>query len=250
MLAMIEPDAAIYSVPSKVLSYLCIGKAIVLSANAANLAALILMRCGAGYVVAPEDEDGIFVTIRRFLDDPEARHRAGVKARAYADENFDIGMIAARFDNFCRIAPGRPPRLKRRRISRVYSDEHYVLLGEFRADPCRPLRRRGPRHAAPGNSRGRAQPCKFHLFLAAGIRQLFVKPDTAGRQDPMGSAAHRLRTRPYQRQLGRARHVFLCHYNEPSVQIAAMLMRMIGKRVIYPLTPNATTGHARSGARR
>ncbi len=28
-----------------------------------------------------------------------------------------------------------------------------------------------------------------------------------------------------------ARHVFLCHYNEPSVQIAAMLMRMIGKRV-------------------
>ncbi len=39
MLAMIEPDAAVYSVPSKVLSYLCAGKAIVLSANAANLAA-------------------------------------------------------------------------------------------------------------------------------------------------------------------------------------------------------------------
>ncbi len=28
-----------------------------------------------------------------------------------------------------------------------------------------------------------------------------------------------------------AHHVFLCHYNEPSVQIAAMLMRMLGKRV-------------------
>lgn len=28
-----------------------------------------------------------------------------------------------------------------------------------------------------------------------------------------------------------ARHVFLCHYNEPSVQIAAMLMRLLRKRV-------------------
>lgn len=98
MLAMIEPDAAVYSVPSKVLSYLCAGKAIVLSANGANLAARILMRSGAGYVVAPNDEAGFVTAIRRFLKDPEARHNAGVKARGYADENFDIGMIAGRFE--------------------------------------------------------------------------------------------------------------------------------------------------------
>ncbi|MGP8232843.1 MAG: glycosyltransferase family 4 protein [Methylovirgula sp.] len=98
MLAMIEPDAAVYSVPSKVLSYLCAGKAIVLSANAANLAARILTRSGAGYVVAPDDETGFVAAIRRFLKDPEARHNAGVKARGYADENFDIGGIAARFE--------------------------------------------------------------------------------------------------------------------------------------------------------
>jgi len=110
MLAMIEPDAAVYSVPSKVLSYLCAGKAIVLSANAANLAARILMRCGAGYVVAPEDATGFVAAIRRFLDDPEARHQAGVKARAYADENFDIGMIAARFETILsdRVRPAAP----------------------------------------------------------------------------------------------------------------------------------------------
>lgn len=28
-----------------------------------------------------------------------------------------------------------------------------------------------------------------------------------------------------------ARHIFLCHYNEPSVQIAAMLLRLLGKRL-------------------
>ncbi len=56
------------------------------------------MRCGAGYVVAPNDEAGFVAAIRRFLKDPEARHNAGVKARGYADENFDIGMIAGRFE--------------------------------------------------------------------------------------------------------------------------------------------------------
>ncbi|MDR3407741.1 MAG: glycosyltransferase family 4 protein [Methylovirgula sp.] len=110
MLAMIEPDAAVYSVPSKVLSYLCAGKAIVLSANAANLAARILMRSGAGYVVAPQDEAGFVAAIRRFLKDPEARHQAGIEARAYADENFDIALIAARFETILagRVRPAVP----------------------------------------------------------------------------------------------------------------------------------------------
>jgi colanic acid biosynthesis glycosyl transferase WcaI len=103
MLAMIEPDAAIYSVPSKVLSYLCGGKAIVLSANANNLAARILKRSGAGLVVPPQDEAGFIAAIRVFLNDPAARHAAGAKARAYADESFDIGAIAARFESI--LAP-------------------------------------------------------------------------------------------------------------------------------------------------
>ncbi len=98
MLAMIEPDAAIYSVPSKVLSYLCGGKAIVLSANAANLAARILKRSGAGAVVGPDDEAGFVAAIRHFLKNPDARQASGASARAYADENFDISAIAARFE--------------------------------------------------------------------------------------------------------------------------------------------------------
>ncbi len=116
MLAMIEPDAAIYSVPSKVLSYLSGGKAIVLSANAATLAARILMRSGAGAVVAPDDEAGFVAAIRRFLKDPEARQKAGAAARAYADENFDIGAIAARFESIL-AACAKPPASGERRIN-------------------------------------------------------------------------------------------------------------------------------------
>jgi putative colanic acid biosynthesis glycosyltransferase WcaI len=107
MLAMIEPDAAIYSVPSKVLSYLCGGKAIVLSANTANLAARILKRSGAGAVVAPDDEAGFIAAIRHFLNDPGARQASGASARSYADENFDISAIAARFETI--LAPCAKP---------------------------------------------------------------------------------------------------------------------------------------------
>lgn len=103
MLAMIEPDAAVYSVPSKVLSYLCGGKAIVLSANASNLAARILKRSGAGLVVEPQDEAGFVAAIRQFLEKPDARRAAGAKARAYAEENFAIDAIAARFESI--LAP-------------------------------------------------------------------------------------------------------------------------------------------------
>jgi glycosyltransferase involved in cell wall biosynthesis len=111
MLAMIEPDAAIYSVPSKVLSYLCGGKAIVLSANANNLAARILKRSGAGLVVEPQDEAGFVTAIRQFLKDPDARRAAGTKARAYAGGNFDIGGIAARFESILAPAPADGARL-------------------------------------------------------------------------------------------------------------------------------------------
>jgi colanic acid biosynthesis glycosyl transferase WcaI len=97
-LAMIETDAASYSVPSKVLSYLCAGKAIVLAAHTSNLAAKILRRSGAGIVVAPRDGAGFEAAIRRLLTDAKARHEAESRARSYAEQHFDIGTIAWTFE--------------------------------------------------------------------------------------------------------------------------------------------------------
>jgi len=99
LMAMIEPDAASYSVPSKVLSYLCSGRPIVLAADERNLAARILKRSGAGIVVPPRDSSAFVGAISHFLSDEGASKVAGAKGRAYADQMFDIGLIADRFEH-------------------------------------------------------------------------------------------------------------------------------------------------------
>jgi glycosyltransferase involved in cell wall biosynthesis len=97
--AMIEPDAAFYSVPSKVLSYLCSGRPIVLAADQRNLAATILKRCGAGMVVDPRDASGFVAAIRHFLRHEADGRVAGALGRQYADKMFDVSLIADRFEH-------------------------------------------------------------------------------------------------------------------------------------------------------
>ena len=98
LIAMIEPDAAAYSVPSKILSYHCSGRAIVLSAAKANLAAKIIAKTGSGIVAAPADSAGFVAAIRTLLDDDARRLACGDRARAYADETFDLVKIGGRFE--------------------------------------------------------------------------------------------------------------------------------------------------------
>jgi len=98
LIAMIEPDAAAYSVPSKILSYHCSGRAIVLSAAKGNLAAKIIAKTGSGIVAAPGDSAGFVAAIRTLLDDDARRLACGERARAYADETFDLVKIGGRFE--------------------------------------------------------------------------------------------------------------------------------------------------------
>jgi len=98
LVAMIEPDAASYSVPSKVLSYLCAGRPIILSAASQNLAARIVSRAGAGCVIEPQDTHGLVASVRGYLEDAGARHEAGIAARAYAETTFNIEGIAEQFE--------------------------------------------------------------------------------------------------------------------------------------------------------
>jgi glycosyltransferase involved in cell wall biosynthesis len=98
LIAMIEPEAASYSVPSKVLSYLCSGRPIVLAAHEHNLASRTLTRSGAGLVVDPQDTAQFVGALRHFLDDEGARSLAGASGRRYADTSFDITRVADRFE--------------------------------------------------------------------------------------------------------------------------------------------------------
>jgi colanic acid biosynthesis glycosyl transferase WcaI len=104
LIAMIEPDAASYSVPSKVLSYLCSGRAIVLAADEHNLAARTVQRAGAGVVVEPGNKLHFIDALRNFLQHQQLRSEAGARGRAYADATFDIVRIADRFEAVCQPA--------------------------------------------------------------------------------------------------------------------------------------------------
>lgn len=103
LMATIEPDAGSFAVPSKVLSYLCAGRPILLAAPKENLAARIIERSNAGIVVNPSDTAG-FVAAARRLYDPQLRAELGANGRAYAERTFDIGHIT---DQFERVMIGR-----------------------------------------------------------------------------------------------------------------------------------------------
>lgn len=98
LLAVLEDDAGSFSVPSKILSYLCAGRPIVLAAPEENLAAEIVRSTGAGSVMASADEAGFVAAALRYLDNPSLADEAGRAGRRYAEENFDIARVADRFE--------------------------------------------------------------------------------------------------------------------------------------------------------
>ncbi len=99
LVAILEADAGVYSVPSKVLAYLCAGKPLLLSIPSENLASRIVAIHEAGRVVAPDDVEGFVAEAERLARDPLLRKRLGANARRYAEETFQIETIADRFEN-------------------------------------------------------------------------------------------------------------------------------------------------------
>ena len=109
LVAIIESDAGTFSVPSKVLSYLCAGRAIVASIPSENQAAEVLRSADAGICVFPGDVDSFVGAVVRLLEDQELRARLSQNGHTYATRHFDIGSIADRFELVLRgpRAPGR-----------------------------------------------------------------------------------------------------------------------------------------------
>jgi len=97
LVAILEPDAGVFSVPSKVLSYLCSGRGVLLAVPPENLAARIVADNGAGRVVAPTDAEGFVTAAREMMADSAGLAAMGVHARAYAERTFDIQAIGLRF---------------------------------------------------------------------------------------------------------------------------------------------------------
>ncbi len=106
LLALLEPDAGSFSVPSKVLTYLCAQRPLLVSVGRENLAARVVERSGAGLVVPPADAPSLVAAAEELLADPERRRELGRRARAYAEESFDLEPITARVEQVLERARG------------------------------------------------------------------------------------------------------------------------------------------------
>lgn len=106
VLVVLDPEAGRYSVPSKVLTNLCAGRAQLLAVPASNLAAKIVQDGGAGVVVDPTDEAEFVRQAIELFDDNETRTEMGKRARVYAVHNFDIHRIADEFELIFRHVVG------------------------------------------------------------------------------------------------------------------------------------------------
>lgn len=98
LLAVLEPDAGVFSVPSKVLSNLCAGRPQVLAVPKENLAARIVADSGCGLVCDPQDEAAFVASALSLLDDTNLRRQMGQNARGYALRHFQIDRIADQFE--------------------------------------------------------------------------------------------------------------------------------------------------------
>ena len=104
LLASIHRGAGDYSVPSKVMSYLCARRPLLISVPSHNLAGQIVEREEAGLVANPGDVDAFLAAADRLLTSPDERRRMGSNARKYAETRFAIGPIADRFEQVLGVA--------------------------------------------------------------------------------------------------------------------------------------------------
>lgn len=98
LVALLEPEGSKYCVPSKVLTYLCSARPLLLAVTPDNLSAQIVERNNAGIVVSPEDHEAFVQAAEKLVHDAEFRLQCGRNARRYAEASFKIEEITDRFE--------------------------------------------------------------------------------------------------------------------------------------------------------
>ena len=94
LITVLEDDAGVFSVPSKLWSYYCSGKPNILSVPADNLTAIITKDINAGLVSHDKNISKLILTLK---NDKELASKMGRNAREYAENNFKINYIADKF---------------------------------------------------------------------------------------------------------------------------------------------------------
>ena len=99
LLGILSEDASKFSVPSKILNYLCAGKPIILSAPKDNLAVTIINDSESGKTFEPYDLNGINNFLKILINNSEIKKEYSLNARNYANKNFKIEDVSINFEN-------------------------------------------------------------------------------------------------------------------------------------------------------
>jgi len=97
LITLLDSEAGSFAVPSKTLSYLCAGRALIVAAPAANEAARVVTRAKAGIVVSPDNHAGLLDAADRYLKNKGLCVESGRNGRAYAERTFAIEAITDSF---------------------------------------------------------------------------------------------------------------------------------------------------------
>jgi glycosyltransferase involved in cell wall biosynthesis len=106
-LVILEADASRYSVPSKVLNYLCAGRPVLALLPSENSAARMLQQAEAGVVGVAGDTAGASRAMVRLVSDANQRDRMGTNGRRYAERVFDISKVGSSFESVIGYVVGR-----------------------------------------------------------------------------------------------------------------------------------------------
>ena len=95
---LLDDAAGSYSVPSKVFTYMCAGRPLLMSAPLQNYAARLIKEHTLGFTSMPADTKDFLSHARRLKENADLRQKLGQNARTQAENLFDIDKIANTFE--------------------------------------------------------------------------------------------------------------------------------------------------------
>ena len=98
LIALLEVEAGVFSVPSKVLTYLCTQRPLLIAVPEENLAAKIVKQHEAGFVIPPEQKELFLSKAVLLYNKVDIRRQFGENGRRYAEKTFDINRITDQFE--------------------------------------------------------------------------------------------------------------------------------------------------------
>jgi glycosyltransferase involved in cell wall biosynthesis len=131
LVSVVEAEAGQFSVPSKVQSYLCAERAVLLAAPRANLAAAVVARENAGLVVEPDDIEGFLEAAKALASNRDIARRYGQNGRAFATRQYGIERVADRFEACFQDCPA--PAIRWRPKVSTMAEEERGAFGLWRS---------------------------------------------------------------------------------------------------------------------